>query len=505
MTEPVTLGALKSEGLVQAVYGDETVRVSGVQHDSRMVQAGDLFVAIPGVHHDGAEFVADAAAQGASAVLATQPIESSSIPVVVAKDLWAAFSLIASRVYGDPSAKLTTVGVTGTNGKTTITYLLEAILQAAGATPAVIGTVNFRGPRGMLPASHTTPLADDLLRLTQKFVEQGATHLVMEVSSHALATYRADGIRFRVAAFTNLTQDHLDFHGDMAQYGRAKRRLFEALNPACAVINIDDEFGAQMAGHLKIPVFRCSSRPSAKADIHAISWSCGPRGIEAKVNTPAGLRELNSPLVGSYNIDNLLIALGCGLALELDLDRMLEALFKAAGAPGRMERIDDPRKVLVAVDYAHTPDALENVLATLRPLTKGRLWVLFGCGGDRDPDKRRVMGQIAADRADVAVLTSDNPRSESPSRILEQIESGVQPRNMPRVTESDLSSCRRGYLVEPDRRQAIAMALRHAVQDDTVLIAGKGHETVQIIGDRRNPFDDRIEARKAIEDALAHR
>jgi UDP-N-acetylmuramoyl-L-alanyl-D-glutamate--2,6-diaminopimelate ligase len=504
MTQSVTLAALKSEGLVQAVYGDETVRVSGVAHDSRRVQAGDLFVAIPGLHHDGAEFVAEAAAKGASAVLAVRSIQAS-IPVVVAEDLWAAFSRIASRVYGDPSVGLTAVGVTGTNGKTTITYLLEAMLQAVGATPAVIGTVNFRGPRGALPASHTTPLADDLMRLTQKFVEQGVTHLVMEVSSHALATYRADGIRFRVAAFTNLTQDHLDFHGDMIQYGQTKRRLFEKLNPGCAVINIDDAFGAQLAGRLKIPVFRCSRQPTAKADIHAISWSCGPRGIEAKVNTPAGLRELNSPLLGAYNLDNLLIALGCGVALELDLDRTLAALSKAAGAPGRLERVDDPRDVLVAVDYAHTPDALDNVLATLRPLTKGRLWVVFGCGGDRDPDKRRVMGQIAADRASVTILTSDNPRSESPLHILEQIESGVQQRGLARIKESDLVSCPRGYLVEPDRRRAIAMAVRYAVPGDTVLIAGKGHETVQIIGDQRNPFDDRIEARKAIDDALAHR
>jgi UDP-N-acetylmuramoyl-L-alanyl-D-glutamate--2,6-diaminopimelate ligase len=348
-------------------------------------------------------------------------------------------------------------------------------------------------------------MADALMRLTRQFVEQGATHLVMEVSSHALTMHRADGIHYQVAAFTNLTQDHLDFHGDLTHYGNAKRRLFEELNPGAAVINVDDPFGASLVGGLKMPVWRCSKRPDTRAEIHALAWTSGRAGIEAQVATPAGTGHLKSPLIGAYNLDNLLIALGCGMALGLKLDTLLAALAQARGAPGRLERIDDPRQVLVAVDYAHTPDALDNVLTALASLTQGRLWVVFGCGGDRDPDKRHLMGRIAADKASIAVLTSDNPRSEPPGRILDQIESGVRQRGMTRVEPVALGSCSKGYLVEPDRRRAIRLALRYAVQGDTVVIAGKGHETVQIVGQQRNPFDDRIEARQAIADVLRGR
>jgi UDP-N-acetylmuramoyl-L-alanyl-D-glutamate--2,6-diaminopimelate ligase len=501
MIAPVSLAAIKNEHLVQSVTGDEAVCVSGVKLDSRFIEKGDLFVAAPGAHSDGVEFIPEAIARGAAAVLVDRPVHVS-VPVLFDPHLFPALARVASRIYGDPSAELEVVGITGTNGKTTITYLIESMLNAAGAKPAVIGTVGFRGPGGSYPASHTTPMADALMRLTRQFVDAGATHLIMEVSSHALATHRADGMHYRVAAYTNLTQDHLDFHGDLARYAAAKRRLFIDLIPRVSVINIDDAFGRELASGLKMPVLRCSKHASVQADFRALRWSSDRSGISAELATPAGTCELKSPLIGSYNLDNLLTALGCGSALGVPLDQMLGALTSAVGAPGRLERLADPRNVLVAVDYAHTPDALENVLATLRPLTQGRLWVVFGCGGDRDAGKRPIMGKIAGERGSLAILTSDNPRSEQPERILQQIEAGTREAGIEKIAPGELASATRGYVVEPDRRRAIRLALAHARSGDTVLIAGKGHETVQIVGAERHPFDDRIEARKAVAAAL---
>jgi UDP-N-acetylmuramoyl-L-alanyl-D-glutamate--2,6-diaminopimelate ligase len=494
----LSLAELATRGFALRVLGDDSVRVVGIKHDSRRCEPGDLFVAVAGASSDGAEHVADAVKRGAVAVLAERPLPAAGVPVLLAKDALLSLAGIARELYDDPSAPLSVVGVTGTNGKTTITYLVEALLHADGEKPAVIGTVNFRGPGGILPATHTTPMADDMMRLCRWAVDTGATHLVLEVSSHALAMYRADGVHFDVAAFTNLTQDHLDYHGDFAHYEAAKRRLFTDLTPRWSVINVDDARGRALADSLSGQVLRCSKRAGGGAQVSALSYVSDRNGIAAEVDTPQGIINLKSPLIGEHNLENLLVALGCGLALGIAPEVLQSALAKAQGAPGRLERVAHPDDVLVFVDYAHTPDGLRRVLLALRPNTRSRLIALFGAGGDRDPTKRLVMGQVAAELADVLVLTSDNPRSEAPDKILEQIEAGVLGAGCPKLTAAELAGATRGYVVEADRRAAIRLAVAAARAGDTLVLAGKGHERIQIVGDKRLPFDDVVEARAAI-------
>lgn len=491
----LSLAELVARGWAERVLGDASLIVRGIRHDSRRCEAGDLFVAVAGASSDKDEFIRDAVGRGAVAVLAERPF-SASVPVVIAKDGLRSLANIARALYDDPSATLRAVGITGTNGKTTCTYLVESMLQADGAKPAVLGTVNFRGPGGILPATHTTPMADDMMRLCRWAVETGATHLVLEVSSHALAMYRADGVHFEVAAFTNLTQDHLDYHGDFAHYEAAKRRLFTDLAPRTSVINVDDPRGRAFADSVPGPVLRYSKRPGA--DISVLSYASDRNGIAAEIDTPQGIFSLKSPLLGEHNLENLLLAVGCGLALGLSREVILSALRKAQGAPGRLERIDHPDDVLVFVDYAHTPDGLEHVLATLRKITSGRLIAVFGAGGDRDPGKRPMMGEIAARLADVSIITSDNPRTESPQQILKAIEVGTRGAGVPLVAAGALATAKRGYLLEVERRAAIRLGVAAAQPGDTVVLAGKGHEKVQIIGDQRLPFDDVVEARSAL-------
>jgi UDP-N-acetylmuramoyl-L-alanyl-D-glutamate--2,6-diaminopimelate ligase len=491
-----SLQALVQAGLASGVDGDAQVRVRGIRHDSRRIEPGDLFAALPG-DKDGAAYADDAIQRGAVAVLAERAL-GLSVPTLIAADALLALSQIATTLYDDPTRTLDVLGITGTNGKTTTAYLVEAILHASGKKPAVIGTVNFRGPGGVLPATHTTPMADDLMRLSRWAVDTGATHLVLEVSSHALDMHRADGVRFRVAAFTNLTQDHLDYHGDFASYEAAKRRLFTDLAPQVSVINVDAAAGLALAGVAQGRVLRCSKGRVADAEVRATEWTSDRRGTWAKVETPEGALELRSPLIGEHNLENLLVAIGCGLGLGLSPAAIARALETAQGAPGRLERVEHHGDVLVFVDYAHTPDALERVLATLRKTTPKRLFAVFGCGGDRDPGKRPLMGRAAAQLADVVVLTSDNPRSEDPDAILAQIERGVGEVASPRLPSDVLADSARGYCVERDRRAAIRLAVAAARAGDTVLLAGKGHEKVQIIGKQQLPFDDCVEARAAI-------
>jgi UDP-N-acetylmuramoyl-L-alanyl-D-glutamate--2,6-diaminopimelate ligase len=492
----MSLAALVERGLARRVIGDDSVRVRGIRHDSRRVEPGDLFVAIAGERRHGSEFAPQAIALGAAAVLAQEPL-ALAVPVLVADDALVALSAIARVLYDDPGASLKVAGITGTNGKTTTAYLIEAMLLAAGHAPAVLGTINFRGPGGVREASHTTPMADDLMRLTRWAVQTAATHLVLEVSSHGLAMHRVDGLRFDVAGFTNITHDHLDYHGDFASYGRAKRRLFEELDPAVSAINVDDPFGAELARTAHGRVLRCSRHVSAQAEVRALSWSTDAHGLRARIATPVGECELNSPLVGEHNLENSLVAIGCGVGLGLPLDGIAAGLAESRGAPGRLERVDHPQ-IGVFVDYAHTPDALERVLRALRAISPRRLVVVFGCGGDRDRQKRPVMGRLAGELADVVIATSDNPRSEPPEQILAEIERGLTSAGVRALGAAELGAAERGYLVCSDRRRAIQLAAAAAQAGDTLLIAGKGHEPVQIIGARREPFDDREEARAAL-------
>jgi len=408
--------------------------------------------------------------------------------MVLTQDSRRALAHVATRFYDFPSRELLLIGITGTNGKTTVSYLCEAVLQAAGHTTGVIGTIDYRCGGIRKEATRTTPEASDLQALLRWMRDQGADGVVIEVSSHSLALSRVEGCAFDVAIFTNLTQDHLDFHGTMDQYFEAKARLFPMVKArkGTAVINLDDPAGKRLRDLTKTAVLTYGL--SREADLSAEAATYGLEGIHARISTPWGGGEIRSPLLGRHNLYNLLAATGAGLALNLPLERILEGLASLQRVPGRLERVECGQPFTVVVDYAHTPDALERVLRTVRDLAAGRLIVLFGCGGDRDRGKRPLMGVAAARLADQLFLTSDNPRSEAPEAILEEIATGVRrvPGAMTRVT------------VLVDRREAIEAALQKAQPGDFVLLAGKGHETIQIIGERKVPFDDREVARAVL-------
>jgi UDP-N-acetylmuramoyl-L-alanyl-D-glutamate--2,6-diaminopimelate ligase len=480
---------------VSAVAGDATVEVQGVTSDSRLVRAGYLFAAVPGAKSDGASFAAEAVQRGARAVLASRDL-GLSVPTLVVDDVRARLGAIAHRVLGEPSRQLRVVGITGTNGKTTVTYLIESVLAHAGKRPALLGTVAQRGPAGAEASQLTTPEADVVARFMRVQRDAGATHLAMEVSSHALAQGRVRGTCFEVACFTNLTQDHLDYHGSMEAYGEAKALLFTEYAPAHSVIVVDHAFGRELSRRAGGQVLRCAVGEH-DAEIRALEWTSTRGGVRARVSTPKGEMQLASPLFGAHNLENLLVCLGACLALGLSLDDITAGLALATGAPGRMERVADRRDVMVLVDYAHTPDAVSRAISAVRPLTDGRLFVLCGCGGDRDRTKRAPMAEAAARLADVAVLTSDNPRTEDPLAILADMEPGARAVTS-RIDSAALATATRGYTVIADRAAAIATTLAAARAGDTVLIAGKGHEDYQIVGTVKHPFDDRVEAHRAI-------
>ena len=493
----MTVGALHAKHIGDRLLGAADATVRGVQHDSRAVRPGDLFVAIVGEQHDGADFAGRAVESGAVAVLAEREL-SLPVPMLISQDARRDLALAAELVYGRPTSSLRTVGVTGTNGKTTVTHLLEEVAAGVGARPALLGTTGARVAGETLPAMHTTPEGDDISRFAKRAVDAECTHLLMEVSSHGLALHRVDGVTFDVAAFTNLSQDHLDFHGTLDEYGQAKLRLFTELGSRIAVINIDDDFGKTLCDRVTDPKVRCSARGDADADVHVVSSTFDRSGISAVFQTPSGRLEIESPLVGEHNLENLAITLGCAEALALPADRVVEALADAGGAPGRLERITTNEPFDIFVDYAHTPDALRRVLGALRPLAAGRLIVVFGAGGDRDRSKRPLMGEQAIGGADLVVITSDNPRTEAPERIVDEIEEGARRAGGVAIDSATLVSGDRGFTTVLDRRQAIALAASAAADGDIVLLAGKGHETVQIVGDQSLPFDDREEARHAI-------
>jgi UDP-N-acetylmuramoyl-L-alanyl-D-glutamate--2,6-diaminopimelate ligase len=478
-------------GLAHArVQGDASVAVRGVRQDSRRVEPGELFAVRAGAKTSGWDHVGEAIRRGAAAVMAdTEPAPGAlGVPLVFVRDVRSAIGRASAIVYGDPTRKLCTIGITGTNGKTTTSYLVRRALVAAGARPGLIGTIGYEFEDFSTDAPNTTPEADDIARLARSMLDRGATHLVMEVSSHALALARVDAVHFRVAAFTNLTQDHLEFHKTMAAYGEAKARLFVELAPEHSVINVDDAFGRDLARRGQGPLVTVSSIPGTDADVVPERALFDARGIASTVKTPLGAVEIESKLVGGHNLSNMLLALGIASALGLDVARAA-ASFADVAVPGRLERCDAPGDdLVVVVDYAHTPDALDRALATLASLrqrnAKGRLICVFGCGGDRDPTKRAPMGRVASKWADIVVVTSDNPRSEDPAAIVEAIQPGLEGA--------------RAVVVELDRGRAIAGAIAGARAGDVVLVAGKGHETYQIVGSVTRHFDDREEARAAL-------
>jgi UDP-N-acetylmuramoyl-L-alanyl-D-glutamate--2,6-diaminopimelate ligase len=474
------------------VIGAPPATVRAVTADSRRVRPGDCFVAVPGFKQDARRFVPDAVGRGANLVVTEgEAVPGLSVAQVLVPSARRALARLADAFYGHPSAALTVVGITGTNGKTTTSYLVDALLRARGLRTGILGTIQYVLGDEARPAGQTTPEALDIQAMLAEMRERGIAGVAMEVSSHALALARVDGIEFDVAVFTNLTQDHLDFHGTLDEYRRAKRRLFEHLATSpkggrTAVVNADDPAGLEMVRGLQPPVLTFGL--SAAAAVRAVEHVSALDGIRMRVRTPKGELSLRSPLIGEHNVMNLLGAIATGLALGLAPDAIAAALAPVSAVPGRFEQVRAGQPFLVVVDYAHTPDALERVLETARKITPGRLGVVFGCGGDRDRGKRPIMGGIAARLADRLWATSDNPRSERPEAILDEVAAGVS--RVPGAPDR----CVR----EPDRRRAIAGALGWAQPGDTVVIAGKGHETYQIVGADVLPFDDRAVAREIL-------
>jgi len=488
MAVTVLLGALPEKTVVGAVPSE----VTSIADDSRRVEPGGCFVAVPGLRQDARRFVPEAVRRGAALIVTEGgPLDGIPVAQVLVPSARRSLARLASAWHGHPSRSLTLVGITGTNGKTTTSYLVEALLRAKGHRTGVIGTVQYVVDDERRAASQTTPDALELQALLALMRERGVGGVAMEVSSHALALARAEGLAFDVAVFTNLTQDHLDFHGTLDDYRTAKRRLFELLaessKPArTAVVNGDDPAGAAMVAGLDLTVLTFGLH--APARVRATEFTSSIDGIRMMVEMPGGRAALDSPLIGEHNVMNLLGAVATGLALGLAPDVVCRALSTVGAVPGRFEQVRAGQPFLVVVDYAHTPDALERVLATARKLTRGRLAVVFGCGGDRDRGKRPIMGEIAARLADRVWVTSDNPRSEQPRAIMDEIAVGVR-RGGAAASRTSL---------EPDRRAAIRAALDWAESGDTVVIAGKGHEMYQIVGSEVLPFDDREVARAVL-------
>ena len=466
------------------LIGDGDVTVRAVRDDSRKVEPGDVFVAVKGMRSDGHAFVSTAIERGAVAVVVEHEVDAK-IPQVIVPKASRALGPLVGRVLGDPAKAMTLVGITGTNGKTTTTYLVESILAAAGFKAGVIGTVEMRWPGGSIPASYTTPTPQLLHDAFAKMREAGCTHVVMETTSIAVVQDRLAGLSFAVQAFSNLTQDHLDIHGTMAAYRDAKRELFATYlaKTGTAVVNIDDPEGEGM-GAAAGKALRGAADGHA-ADIRVTKNESTVKGITATIATPSGELVISAPpLIGHYNVANLALATGIAEALGIPHDRIAAGIAALPGVPGRVERVKNDADLDILVDYAHTPDALRNVLGAVRPLTKRRLICVFGCGGDRDPTKRPKMGAAVAELADLAVVTSDNPRTEDPQTIIDQI--------LPAVPKP--------FFVDVDRRTAIRAAIAEATPGDVVVIAGKGHEDYQILGTTKIHFDDREEAAAAAQE-----
>lgn len=473
---------------VRVISAPETdVEITAICADSRLVRKGALFVAIPGLQQDGSRFIPQAIEKGAAALVSGRQ-RSSTIPEVVVEDPRAALALIAANFYGHPAEKLSLVGVTGTSGKTTTTKMLESIFDAGEEPVGLIGTIEYRAGDERLVADRTTPDAVVLQEWFAKMVKAGVRNAVMEVSSHALALKRTHGIRFAAAVFTNLSREHFDFHKDFEDYFAAKRTLFEQIDRSrkTAVVNIDDPYGRRLASELRGSVL--SFGRSSEAEIHSLpDFEVSVRGLRGAVSTPAGLVRVESPLLGQPNLYNWLGAIGAAVVLGIPIPTIEKGVAALRSVRGRFEPVVIDGGPAVIVDYAHKPDALEKLLRAVRDLAGSkRVVVLFGCGGDRDKGKRPEMGEIAGRLADYTILTSDNPRSEKPEAILDEIERGIAPAGRAR------------YGRITDRREAIARAIEEASDDDVIVIAGKGHETYQVVGDQIVHFDDREEAEHAL-------
>ncbi|TGU74159.1 UDP-N-acetylmuramoyl-L-alanyl-D-glutamate--2,6-diaminopimelate ligase [Geomonas terrae] len=487
------------------VTGDDAMEITSLCYDSRQVAPGAAFFALRGVKSNGTEFVEAAVKGGAVAIIADRPCAVAGAVCVEVPDARRAMSLMAAIFYGTPTGNIPVVGITGTNGKTTTTYLVEGIMAEAGIPAAVLGTISYRFGATDIPAPNTTPESVDLQKILRDLVDQGAQGAVMEVSSHSLEQHRADGCIFDVAIFTNLTRDHLDYHLDMESYYKSKLRLFtDLLAPSAhkplrrAVVNLDDPYGPRIAAEATAPVLTYSVKGPADLSVAEVDFSV--HGIRCRLQSPVGEINIESDLLGRFNLYNILGAVGAGLALGIPKEAIEAGIRAHKKVPGRLERVANDQGIIVLVDYAHTGDALENVLSTISELKTDRIITIFGCGGDRDKGKRPVMGEIAARYSDLAVATSDNPRTEDPAAILVDVRAGITPLHLKEYSLEELEGGFRekGFATIESRRTAVRAAILAAKPGDIVLLAGKGHEDYQIVGTEKFHFDDREEAAAAL-------
>lgn len=498
------------------IVGDHGSAVSGIAYDSRKVVPGDLFAAIPGTRTDGARFIPEALEAGAKAVLAKNADGQLPVPVLVAPDVRLAMGMIAARLYQHPDHELDIIGITGTNGKTTTSYLLEAILEEAGKKPGVIGTINYRLASSERPAPTTTPESVDIFEIISEMREQGATHLIMEISSHALDQKRVSGLRIGYGLFTNLSRDHLDYHNDLEDYYQAKKKLFSEvitgswaedltesdLRPL-AVVNLDDPSGARLAGELAEQNVPCKTYgiESLEAQVRATDISISESGLSTTIETPETQIKITSSLIGAHNVQNILAAITVALEMGIGPEVVRAGIASLDKVPGRLEPVINDADMTVLVDYAHTPDALAHAVDTCKALARKKLITVFGCGGDRDPGKRPQMGRVAISGSDICLVTSDNPRTEDPAAIIDQILEGMKGVRAAQIDPETAANGRlknKSFIVEPDRKKAIKLAIALGTPGDVVLIAGKGHEDYQILGTKKIHFDDIEEAKSAL-------
>ena len=450
--------------------------IENITHNSRAVSVNSVFVAITGFATDGHRYLADAVSKGAVAAIVEKIDPQIAITQIRVRNSREVLPRAVVNFYQPELSRMKLIGITGTNGKTTTSYLIRSVMETAGIASGLIGTINYHVGREIRQAWNTTPESPDLCKMFYEMYQAGQRGCVLEVSSHALLLKRVDFLKFSVGVFTNLTQDHLDFHHDMESYFAAKQLLFERIKTdGKAVINAGDPFGRRLLQRFGKQAVSFSL--SDEADIRPVTWQSTMNGLKIKFATPAGEIDIASPLIGEFNVENIAAAVACGIALNIKPAVIKQGIEKLHNIPGRLEVIKFKPEIAVVVDYSHTPDALQKALAVLRKITTGKLWVVFGCGGDRDKSKRPLMGNIAGEYADKVIVTSDNPRSEDPEEIINAITSGFRDQS--------------GVAIQPDRREAIQMALQHARNGDTILIAGKGHEDYQEIKGVKHPFDDR--------------
>ncbi|MCK5710346.1 MAG: UDP-N-acetylmuramoyl-L-alanyl-D-glutamate--2,6-diaminopimelate ligase [Deltaproteobacteria bacterium] len=480
---------------IKKFKGDDDLDISGVSFDSNKIKEGFLFVALTGENTDGHKYIESALSHGAKALIVEKALDKDykGVTVIEVVDSRLSLARVSANFFEHPTKDLTLIGITGTNGKTTITYLLESIWNEEGKYSGIIGTIDYRYGKNKIQSSMTTPESLDLMGMFREMRDCGVDTVAMEVSSHAIDRQRVKECHFDAAVFTNLTQDHLDYHDTIQNYFEVKKRLFtEFLKESekknkFSIINIDDSFGARIVNDAPANVVTYSIN-NETATIHAVSSKITDNGIEASISTPQGLIQVKSALFGEHNLSNILAAVAITISLGSPINAIEKGISQISSVPGRLEGVPNKFGFKVLVDYAHTPDALKNVLLAVRPLTKGKLILVFGCGGDRDSAKRPLMGDIGRELSDILIVTSDNPRTEDPEIILDQIEKGVL-----RAGEDN-----NPYLRITDRTAAIKQSIKIAKKNDTVLIAGKGHEDYQIIGTTKYPFDDREIARESL-------